>query len=88
MIDWNAPIELDNGTRAEVVNTRRYAQQGGRNIVSVRVFGAFGPREREPSPEGRCWNYFEDTGKWCGGSGREYKIVNSNRPEDNIPEEW
>lgn len=78
MIDWDAPIELDNGARAEVIKIRSDGS------ASVRIWHDY-------YRTGKClinpshWNYNAD-GTFSGGNRTyEFFIVNSG---PRVIEDW
>lgn len=81
LVDYNDAIETSTGGRAELVH---YDVWG---TPLVRVWERATPFDPEPGPIGATW-YFGNDGIFAGGDDSYVRIVNSARPNDNVPEEW
>lgn len=72
------PLELDDGTRCELIARSEY----DRNVISVRVFGSYdrsSPTAYERG-EGHEWSYYLDSGLWCGSREGAYPRLRNVDP--------
>lgn len=75
-VDPNKPVELDDGSAATILTTM---QHGGRPCADVRIASSY--RRAGGNSDGGAWNYWLDTGEWCGGEGQStYKLLRNVAP--------